>query len=375
MKHEEARAVILALLAEKGRVTNRAAIRAVGGNEERFEDIREELILEELADDFKGVGLKRLREGAGASARSGPSDARAAFISYRREGGADTARVIRTQLEARNVSTFLDVDDLGSQHFDERLLREIGNAPNFILILSPGSLDRCWDSRDWLRREIVQALETRRNIVPVLKNPFEFPPEDELPRGLEELPRYNCVLYSHSYFGAMVDKIISFLEEADSPSTRTARPPDPTPAPPPARPDEPGWDVFISHKSEDQEAAREVYRVLTRAGMKVFLSEISLAEIGMESYQKAIDESLETATHLVLVTSTREHVESPWVEAEWRVFQAGVRAGEKNGNLVPVLTDAMSSASLPPALQVFQAISMGKPDWQRMLIQSLPRHP
>ena len=54
---------------------------------------------------------------------SGIDIATFAFISYRRETGADTARLIRAELLSRGMKTFLDVDDLGSFHFDERLLR------------------------------------------------------------------------------------------------------------------------------------------------------------------------------------------------------------------------------------------------------------
>jgi hypothetical protein len=135
-----------------------------------------------------------------------------AFISYRREGGADTARVIRGELALRNVQTFLDVDDLGSHYFDERLLREIESAANFILILSPGCLDRCHNEGDWLRREIVHAMRTGRNIIPILKDRFEFPSIASLPPEIADLPRYNCVEYSHTYMEAAISKLIRFLK-------------------------------------------------------------------------------------------------------------------------------------------------------------------
>jgi hypothetical protein len=133
------------------------------------------------------------------------------FISYRREGGAETARLIRSELQKRGIDAFLDVDDLGASHFDERLLGEIERASSFVLILSPGSLRRCREEGDWLRREIAHAIEKKKNIVPVLKDGFDFPPVDSLPSQIADLPRYNCVVYSHAYFGATIDKLISFL--------------------------------------------------------------------------------------------------------------------------------------------------------------------
>lgn len=145
-----------------------------------------------------------------ASSAEVPHIATFAFISYRRETGADTARLIRAELLSRGMKTFLDVDDLGSFHFDERLLQEIEGSPHFILILSPGALDRCIDEDDWLRREIAHAISKDRNIVPVLKEGFRFPPKKSLPSDIADLPRYNCVQYSHTYFEATIDKLLDF---------------------------------------------------------------------------------------------------------------------------------------------------------------------
>ena len=133
------------------------------------------------------------------------------FISYRREGGAEIARLISSQLQRRGVTTFLDIDDLGAQCFDERLLNAIKSAQNFVLILSPGSLDRCGDENDWLRQEISLALRLRKNIVPVFKEGFVFPDPTRIPQDLADLPRYNCVTFSHEYFGASLDRLVGFL--------------------------------------------------------------------------------------------------------------------------------------------------------------------
>jgi hypothetical protein len=134
------------------------------------------------------------------------------FLSYRREGGAETARLVREELERHGVHCFLDVEDLGASHFDERLLREIEIRPNFVVILSAGCLDRCTEKSDWLRREISFAIAQQKNVVPILKEGFEFPPRDALPDDLADLPRYNCVVYSHAYFSATVERLLGFLE-------------------------------------------------------------------------------------------------------------------------------------------------------------------
>jgi hypothetical protein len=140
-----------------------------------------------------------------------PTTKKQVFISYRREGGSRLARVVQMELERRGLACFLDVDDLGAEHFDDRLLREIERAPNFVLVLAPASLERCRRQDDWLRREIVHALKHGRNIVPLLADGFQFPAPSELPDELQSLHRLNGVMYSHEYFNAAFDKLEGFL--------------------------------------------------------------------------------------------------------------------------------------------------------------------
>src|SRR5262249_28921742 len=84
------------------------------------------------------------RRGAAAAARRYD-----AYVSYRRAGGSHAALAIRSQLQTRGVSVFLDVEGLQAGTFDDQLLRRIEEAPCFLLILSPGSLDRCHQEGDW----------------------------------------------------------------------------------------------------------------------------------------------------------------------------------------------------------------------------------
>jgi hypothetical protein len=128
------------------------------------------------------------------------------FISYRRESDAAEARLIRSALTSRGLSVFLDVEDLKRGHFDLTLLSRIASAPNFLVILSSHSLDRCVDEQDWLRQEIAQAIKTGRNVIPVMMPSFQFP--RELPPDIRDLPRHQGVEYSHRFFDATIDKIM-----------------------------------------------------------------------------------------------------------------------------------------------------------------------
>src|SRR5581483_625412 len=97
------------------------------------------------------------------------------------------------------------------------------------------------------------------------------------------------------------------------------------------------WDVFISKNSKDGPHARKVHDFLTGRGLKVFLSEVSLPESGSADFGEGIEQAMEECRHLVVVASSKEHLESKWVQAEWRMFLNEVRSGRKSGNVLTVL--------------------------------------
>jgi len=66
------------------------------------------------------------------------------FISYRRSNGSQLASLLKVHLEIRNFSVFLDVDRLEAGKFDNNLLKSIQSAKNFVLVLTPNALDRCF---------------------------------------------------------------------------------------------------------------------------------------------------------------------------------------------------------------------------------------
>lgn len=146
------------------------------------------------------------------------------FISYRREGGADIALLVAAELGNRRFPTFIDVKGLGASHFDTQLLERIEENPNFIVVLSPGALDRCVDVDDWLRKEISQAIATGRNIVPVVAPGFTFPASEDLPKDISELPRHNAVIYSREFPASTIDRLVVFLKQSGAGQNENAHP-------------------------------------------------------------------------------------------------------------------------------------------------------
>lgn len=115
-----------------------------------------------------------------------------AFICYRRVGGADFAHTVKKKLEKCGLRVFLDVDNLEAGPFPPQLYHIIEATPGFVLLLSPGSLDKCKsDENDWVRKEAEHALYQGRKIVPLLMNGFEFP--SQLPEKMEQLRNYQSI--------------------------------------------------------------------------------------------------------------------------------------------------------------------------------------
>ena len=152
-----------------------------------------------------------------------------AFISYRRETGSDLASLLKIQLENRfHKQIFLDVNELQVGRFDEELLSRIENTPNFILILSKASLDRCANKSDWLKREIMHALKTDRNIIPLMTEGFVFPSDELwslLPSEMKVLPSLNGITYSHIHQDSAIRKIASYMKTETEMSDIQVSPP------------------------------------------------------------------------------------------------------------------------------------------------------
>lgn len=89
------------------------------------------------------------------------------FISYRRTTGAQYARIIQLMLAQRGYKVFLDYDELKDGVFGKRIKAAINEAPVFILMLSKGALERCSQEGDWVREEILLAMQEGKKIIPI----------------------------------------------------------------------------------------------------------------------------------------------------------------------------------------------------------------
>lgn len=139
------------------------------------------------------------------------------FISYRREGGYDTAKHLNDLLVRDGFKVSFDIDTLRSGDFDTQLLSRIEQCHDFILIVDEHAFDRTLDpnfdpQKDWLRCELSYALKQNKNIIPVfLSNVSGFP--ENLPEDVSGVVKKNGPEYNRYYFDDFYKKLrLRFLK-------------------------------------------------------------------------------------------------------------------------------------------------------------------
>ena len=136
------------------------------------------------------------------------------FISYRRDGGFETAKHLNDLLVRDGYSVSFDIDTLREGNFDHTLLERIEQCSDFLLIVNKDAFARMLDldshpEEDWLRRELAYALQLRKNIIPVLLAGASFP--NLLPDDVKEVRSKNGPKYSKDYFDTFYAKLKGFM--------------------------------------------------------------------------------------------------------------------------------------------------------------------
>lgn len=124
------------------------------------------------------------------------------FISYRRTN-IPWALAIFQNLQQQGYDAFFDYNGIAGGDFESVILGNITARAHFLVILTPSALERCNEPGDWLRREIETALESRRNIVPLMLEGFDFgTPKiaSQLTGKIAALNRYNGLSIPPEYF-------------------------------------------------------------------------------------------------------------------------------------------------------------------------------
>ena len=133
------------------------------------------------------------------------------FISYRRVGGAQYARILQLMLTQRGYKVFLDYDELTDGKFGDHIQEAIKDAQIFMLVLSKDALVRCKNEGDWVRREIQLAIQEGKHIVPINPdNSFDGVPDD-IPNEIKE--EVGSHQHSDINFGQTLGVTVDFMVE------------------------------------------------------------------------------------------------------------------------------------------------------------------
>lgn len=131
------------------------------------------------------------------------------FISYRRTN-ASWALAIFQNLTNSGYDVFYDYEGIASGDFERIIFENVKSRAHFLVLLTPSALERCDKSNDWMRREIETALETKRNIVSLKLDNFDFNApavKKRLTGKLALLSRYNALDVPSPYFLEAMERL------------------------------------------------------------------------------------------------------------------------------------------------------------------------
>ena len=116
------------------------------------------------------------------------------FISYRHKDWG-IARQIAEELRRRvNGYVFFDERSIDQADFEKSILSYLRQSQVVVVIVTENTFvpERIRKSDNWIRREMQEALNQRKDIVPVRIN-APFPPEHQLPDDIQRIARMNSL--------------------------------------------------------------------------------------------------------------------------------------------------------------------------------------
>ena len=122
----------------------------------------------------------------------------------------------------KGYRVFFDVHESSSGDFECRIEKPLINATDVLVILSPGSLDRCSMPDDWVRREISSAIKWHKNIIPIMSSTFVFP--SDLQDELKPLQAQNGITIFPESYDTFSDRLINFLHSSPVCDCKAKRP-------------------------------------------------------------------------------------------------------------------------------------------------------
>ena len=143
------------------------------------------------------------------------------------------------------------------------------------------------------------------------------------------------------------------------------------------------YDIFISYKeleegtrqrTEDSVLAQDIYNRFTSEGYKVFFSRISLENRLGEDYEPIIYSALRSSKVMLLVGTSKEHLNAPWVRNEWSRYLDMMDEEPDKKTLIPVYSK-MNPYDIPSEIsgRHLQAQDAGKIGFQQDLLHGVKK--
>ncbi|WP_322754649.1 4a-hydroxytetrahydrobiopterin dehydratase [Frankia sp. Cas3] len=145
------------------------------------------------------------------------------FISYRRDDTSAEAGRLQETLRAQlgDAAVFLDTSAIGiGDEWPREVEDALQAAPvvlavmgvNWLRVSDEFGYRRIDQPDDWVRRELENALATKKAVLPVLVQGARMPPTDKFPTSLADLPRHQAVEIRRDYWDHDTKLIISRIE-------------------------------------------------------------------------------------------------------------------------------------------------------------------
>ena len=126
--------------------------------------------------------------------------------------------------------------------------------------------------------------------------------------------------------------------------------------------------IFLCVKTEDFPYAEQVYQFLLEHGFQVFFLHHALQKLDESDSEKEIHKALDNTKHMIVVTSKKEFVETPWIKAQWDFFVNEKRAGrEPAGKLFTLIAGSMRIEDLPQCLRDYETIPFDPNTFDKIL--------
>lgn len=132
------------------------------------------------------------------------------YITFRRDTITSYIAVtLEKMLGAKGIEGKTGNDLLRKGDFSKEAEQIIKDSQNIIVILTPNTWGRADDNSCWMTKEIELALSLNKNIIPLVTRDFVWP--KVLPKKIEKLKYYNCLVIDSEKISDIEEKLLSLL--------------------------------------------------------------------------------------------------------------------------------------------------------------------